>query len=265
VDTGDLLFSPESVLDLGAKQIASLKANLYMKAYNLMGYDAFTPGELDLFFGVGDLIKMSQQANFPFLAANLINLQTREPVFRAYVIKEIYGMKIGLLGLISDRFPLGTPLEEKGKFQITDPFEAAQKAVKALKKQCQVIVAIAHMEADEQERLAEKVHGIHFVINGHLTHSQTSPLLVHHTQILIAGARGGVVGQVDLFREKKRSIDSRFELIPLKADYNEKPEVQAMVSEYKAQLESVLQPTLRTEGSQGPAVSKTEMAWEKNQ
>ena len=72
MDTGDLLFSNESVQNPNAKQIGNLKADLYMKSYNLMGYNAFTPGELDLSIGVGELIKMSQQANFPFLAANLI-------------------------------------------------------------------------------------------------------------------------------------------------------------------------------------------------
>lgn len=259
VDTGDLLFSPESLLNPNAKQIGNLKADLYMKAYNLMEYDAFTPGELDLSFGVSDLIKMSQQANFPFLAANIVYAKSNEPVFKPYVVKETPKMKVGLFGLISNRFSLGGPPEEKGKFQITDPSEAAKKAVKALKKQCRVIVAIAHMEADEQKTLADKVHGIHFVINGHLTHSQPCPLLLKHTQILIAGARGGLMGQVDLFREKKRRLYSRFELIPLKADYNEKLEVQAMVSEYKTQLECALQPTLRAEGPKGPTVSPTEM------
>ena len=259
MDTGDLLFSPESVQNPNAKQIGSLKADLYMKSYNLMGYNAFTPGELDLSFGVGDIIKMSQQANFPFLAANLINAKSNEPVFKPYVIKEIHGMKVGLFGLISNRFPLGGPPEEKGKFQITDPYEAAKKAVAALKKKkCRVVVALAHMEVDEQKTLANTVHGIHFIINGHMTHAQSTPLLISHTQIFIAGSRGEFMGQVDLFRERWR-LYSRYQLVPLKAEYNEKPELQAIVSEYKTQFGQALQPTMLTEGPKGPIGSPTEM------
>jgi hypothetical protein len=259
VDTGDLLFSRDSVQNPNAKQIGNLKADLYMKAYNLMGYDAFTPGELDLSFGVGDLIKMSQQANFPFLAANLVNVKSDEPVFKPYVIKEVQGMKVGIFGLISNRFSLGGPPEEKGKFKITDPTEAAKKAVKALKKQCRVIVALAHMEPDDEKMLADKVRGIHFMINGHLTHPQAEPQLVKHTQIFIAGARGEFLGQVDLFRKKKRKLYSRYQLIPLKADYSEKSEVQVWVGQYKEELQCALQPPIRAELAKGPTSSR-EMA-----
>ena len=255
VDTGDLLFSRDSVQNPNAKQIGSLKADLYMKAYNLMGYDAFTPGELDLSFGVGDLIKMSQQANFPFLAANLINAKSNEPLFKPYVIKEILGMKIGIFGLISNRFSLGGPPEEKEKFRITDPLEAAKKTIGALKRKCRVIIALAHMEADEQKMLADKVHGIHFIINGHLTHAQPDPELVNHTQIFIAGARGEFLGQVDLFRKKTRRLYSRYQLIPLKTDYPEKPEVQVLVGQYKEELQCALQPPVRAELAEGPTSS----------
>ena len=256
VDTGDLLFSRDSVQLPTARQIGNLKADLYMKSYNLMDYDAFTPGELDLSFGVGDLIKMSQQAKFPFLAANLINVKSNEPVFKPYAIKEIEGMKVGLFGLLSNRFPLGGPPEEKEKYRITDPIEAAKKAIGALKRQCRVIVALAHMEADEQKMLADKVHGIHFIINGHLTHPQADPQLVNHTQIFFAGARGEfLLGQVDLFRKKSRRLYSRYQLIPLKTEYSEKPEVQALVGQYKEELQCALQPAATAELAKGPTSS----------
>ena len=255
VDTGDLLFSHDSAQLPTARQIGNLKADLYMKSYNLMGYDAFTPGELDLSFGVGDIIRMSQQAKFPFLAANLVNVKSKEPVFKPYVIKEIEGVKIGLFGLLSNRFPLGGPPEEREKFRITDPIEAGKKAIGALKRNCRVIVALAHMEADEQNMLADKVHGIHFIINGHLTHPQADPQLVNHTQIFMAGSRGEFLGQVDLFRKKTRRLYSRYQLIPLKTDYSEKPEVQTLVGQYKEELQCALQPTAKAELAKGPAPS----------
>jgi len=255
VDTGDLLFSRDSVQLPTARQIGNLKADLYMKSYNLMDYDAFTPGELDLSFGVGDLIKMSQQAKFPFLAANLIDVKSNEPVFKPYVIKELQEMKVGIFGLISNRFSLGGPPEEKGKFKITDPIEAAKKAVGALRKKCRVIVALAHMEPDEEKMLIDKVHGIHFMVNGHLTHPQAEPQLVGRTQIFTAGARGEFLGQVDLFRKTTRRLYSRYQLIPLKTDYAEKPEVQVWVAQYKEELQCALQPAAVAELAKGPTSS----------
>jgi hypothetical protein len=254
VDTGDLLFSRESLLNPNAKTIGNLKAAVYMKAYNMMGYDAFTPGELDLFLGIDDLIKMSQQASFPFLAANLLNAQTNEPIFKPYIIKEVRRMKVGIFGLISNHLRLGGAAEEKEKFKITDPVEASKKAVAALKRKCRVIVALAHLEAEEQKMLVDKVHGIHFIVNGHLTHAQAAPQFVNRTQIFIAGARGEFLGQADLFR-KRRKVYSRYQLIPLRLEYNEKAEIKVMVSEFKDQVECALQPAGKAELAKGPTSS----------
>ena len=246
MDTGDLLFSRDSLMNPNAKTIGPLKAAVYMKAYNMMGYDAFTPGELDLSLGIDELIKMSQQANFPFLAANLVSSQSNEPIFKPYVIKEIKGvrgMKVGIFGLISNRFPSGSPPAGRERFKITDPIEAAKKVVAVLKPQCRVIVALAHLEADEERMLADKAYGIDFIVNGHLTHAQAAPQLVNHAQIFVAGAKGEFLGQVDLFRQR-RKLYSRYQLNPLKTEYKEKPEVQAWVGQYKDQLQSALQPPL---------------------
>ncbi|MBP1711873.1 MAG: putative cytochrome protein [Deltaproteobacteria bacterium] len=235
---------PGSPLNPNAKTIANLKAAVYMKAYNMMGYDAFTPGELDLSLGIDDLIKMSHQADFPFLAANLLNPQSNEPIFKPYVIKEVQevaGMKVGIFGLISGRFPAGTE-----KFKIADPMETAKKVVAVLKSQCRVIVALAHLEADEERMLAVQVHGIDFIVNGHRTRAQAAPQFVNHTQIFVAGARGEFLGQADLFRQRTK-LYSRYQLIPLKLDYSEKEEIKTMVTEFKSHLQTALQPSMRTE------------------
>jgi hypothetical protein len=244
-------------MDPKAITIGNLKAAVYMKAYNLMGYDGFTPGELDLSLGIDDLIKMSQRATFPFLAANLLNHQSNEPIFKPYVIKEIKevpGMKVGIFGLISDRFSSGGPPARREKFNIADPIDTAKKVVGVLKRQCRVIVALTHLEADQERMLADKAHGIDFIVNGHRTHAQAAPRLVNHTQIFIAGARGEFLGQADLFRQRMK-LYSRYQLIPLRMDYNEKAEIKVMVSEFKGQVESALQPPMMVEPAEGPTSS----------
>ena len=257
MDAGDLLFSPGSLMNPNAKTIGNLKAALYMKAYNLMGYDAFSPGELDLSLGIDDLIKMSQQAGFPFLAANLLNSQSNEPIFKPYVIKEVkefQGMKVGIFGLISNQIPLASAPGGREKFKIADPIDTAKKVVGVLKPQCRIIVALAHLEADEQRMLADKVPGIDFIVNGHLTHAQASPQFVNHTQIFVAGARGEFLGQADLFRHRMK-LYSRYQLIPLKPDYYEKPEIKVMVSELKDEMQCILHPEGKAESAKGSGSS----------
>jgi len=108
--------------------------DLFIQTYNLMKCDAFTPGEIDLSWGVDALKRLQTQAKFPFLLANLLERRTQKPVFQPYLIKEMGGMKIGLFGLLSNRFPIDGPPEDKEKYLIEDPIEAATKMVAELKE-----------------------------------------------------------------------------------------------------------------------------------
>jgi hypothetical protein len=191
------------------------------------------------------------------LAANLLDRQSNEPIFKPYVIKAIRGvpgMKVGIFGLISGRFSSGGPPAGRERFKIADPIDTAKKVVGVLRPQCRVIVVLAHLEADEERILADKANGIDFIVNGHRTHAQAAPRLVNHTQIFIAGARGEFLGQADLIRQRMK-VYSRYQLIPLKPDYYEKPEIKAMVSELKNEMECALQAEAKAELAEGPTSS----------
>ncbi len=110
LDSGDLLKSPGSLPNApAAKEMLERRIDLILRSYNLMGYDAFTPGEIDLTLGVQFLLDLRKKARFPFLLANFIKKESKQPVFQPYLIKETGSMKVGIFGLISDRFPLELP------------------------------------------------------------------------------------------------------------------------------------------------------------
>jgi hypothetical protein len=220
--------------------MGDLKADLYMKTYNLMGYDAFTPGELDFSFGLAPLVRMSKQANFPFLAANLVDTKSGKPVFKAYAIKEVQGVKIGLLGLISNRYPLGGSSEEKERFHLADPIETAKKIVPGLRKRCQVIAVLGHLEVDEQEMLAQAVPEIFFILSGHNPNYQLSPIKVGNSQILLGGSRGENLGLVD-FEVEGTTLSSRYQLIALTTKYADHPQAEELLKQYKTALQNLSQ------------------------
>ena len=241
MDTGDLLYYRPPTGNPNEKKIGDLKAELYMKTYNLMGYDAFTPGELDFSFGVGEIIRMSKRAHFPFLAANLMVAQTHKPVFKPYLIKEFAGVKIGLLGLVSKEISLGGPPEESKKYYLADPIEVAKKFVAELKKKkCQVIAVLGHMELPEQEMLAKNVPGIQFILSGHVPHHQLNPIEANRSEIIIAGSRGEHLGQVDFFVEQK-TLYSHYQLVSLTTKFTDHPQVQEWLIQYKADLQKIMQ------------------------
>jgi len=259
VDTGDLLYSHPPTQSPNAQKMGELKADLFMKTYNLMGYDAFTPGELDFSFGVGPVIQMSKQANFPLLAANLMDTKSKKPVFKPYVIKEVQGVKVGLLGLISKQHPLGGPPEEKGKFYLADPIETAKKIVPQLRKKCQIIAALAHMGPDEQQMLAQSAPDIFFILGGHNPNLQPTPTRAHNSQIFNPGSRGEHLGQVEFFIEGK-DLYARYQIISLTARYADHPQAQELLNQNKASLQNLLQTPPQTGHLKGSSVVAPEMA-----
>jgi predicted CXXCH cytochrome family protein len=253
VDTGDLLYSRAPAQGPNAQKMGELKGNLFMKTYNLMGYDAFTPGELDFSLGVGPVIQMSKQANFPFLAANLMDRKSKKPVFKPYIIKEVLGVKIGLLGLISNQLPLAGPPAERGKYYLADPIETAKKIVPQLKKKCQIIVALAHMGPDEQQKLAQACPRIFFILDGHNPNLELTPTKAHNSQIFNAGSRGEQLGQVE-FLSEGRDLLARYQIISLTARYADHPRALELLNQYKSSLRELLQPPLQTGHLKGPSV-----------
>ncbi|MEM3085034.1 MAG: hypothetical protein QXP61_08095, partial [Nitrososphaerales archaeon] len=48
------------------------------------------------------LIEISKQAKFPFISSNILDEDTEKPLFQPYIFKEIDGIRIGILALISE-------------------------------------------------------------------------------------------------------------------------------------------------------------------
>ncbi len=241
VDSGDLLYSAGyriNELSEKNKEITDLKADLFAQTYNLMKYDIFTPGEVDLSWGIPNLKKMSQKAKFTFLLANLQEIKTKKPVFRRYLIKEIGGARVGFFGLLSSGFSESLHPRDKDSFQLTDCMQAARQVIAELKKkQCKVIVAVAHMDESEQKKLAEMFREVYFVVSGHARDVKQQPITVNNAQIINAGARGENIGQMDFFLAEKADgthILSHYKTVPLREFYSDHPETARLVDKFRA-------------------------------
>ncbi len=243
MDSGDLFFPPGSTpqsLVGQEKQIFDPKIDLYIKSYKEMKYDGFTPGEIDLSLGVQELLKRSRQAQFPFLSANLIERQSKKPVFAPYRIKDAGEMKIGIFGLISNNFHLRQSTGDREKYFLAEPLPVAGKTVSQLKaKGCDVIICLAHMEENEQKILAQEVRGIHFILGGHARTLRPETNQVNNTDILKAGTRGEYLGQVEFFTSGKR-LYSHYEVISLDKKHTDQLAVARMIEEYKTRLRALL-------------------------
>ena len=205
----DLLKENPNVLMLDAgdtlhgQPIATLsQGESIVKILNLMGIDAFTPGNHDFNYGFARLQELEKMMNFPIVSANVMDKSGKE-VFKPYVIKEMDGFKVGIFGLSTPETSYKTNPKNVETIDFTDTIAAAKKAVEALEKEnVDVIIALSHLGLDQgddtSDKVAEAVDGIDLVIDVHSHTTLEEGRMVKNTLIASTGEYDKAFGIVTL-------------------------------------------------------------------
>ena len=111
-------------------------------AFNTLGFDAVSLGNHDFDFGMEVLSRWVNQLDAPVVCANLIR-PDGTPAFKPYIIKEVSGVKIGILGLTTAAVVNWLPPENFDSLSFVDPVETARKYVPEIRKNGADIVIVA--------------------------------------------------------------------------------------------------------------------------
>ncbi len=205
LDAGNLLFRKPPQTETHRRD-ALLRVGLLIQSYNEMGYDAVNVGEKDLMMGFKYLSEVSAKAKFPFISTNLVDKKTGKPVLKPYAIKEIKGLRIGILGLLDDQFKL-TLLEKDPGLNITEPFSALKAAMKGLREYCDFIVVLSQLGESKDKKLAGENRDIDLILGGGGESKRVIMERVNGAAIYRLEPRGGYLGRVDYsIADTKRPI-----------------------------------------------------------
>lgn len=175
-----------------------------VKVMNEMGYDAIVPGNHEFNYGWEHLVKLSKDLNFPMISAN-VKKKDGTGLFDPYIIKEVDGVKLGIIALTTPETAYKTNPKNVEGIQFTDPSDEMQKYVDELRSKVDVIVALAHIGQDDSDTdntfdVVDEVDGIDVYIDGH-SHTILEDGIVadNGTLIASAGEYTKYVGVVDLW------------------------------------------------------------------
>lgn len=161
VDAGDNIQGTLLTDDLyNVKPELLAQTHPMIKAMNYMQYDSMSLGNHEFNFGLGLIEKIRNDANFPLLSANTYKKADGTNLVDAYKIKEVKGVKVGVLGLTIPHVPMwdGAKVES---LEFRSLREEAKKQVRILKdvEQVDVIVAAIHagLKNSDPEAAAENV------------------------------------------------------------------------------------------------------------
>lgn len=202
---------------LGDTMIADLtKGRAVLAAMNAVGYDAMTIGNHEPDFTAAGLREWIAGAKFPVLAANVRERGSGRLFTKPYVVREVGGTKVGVLGLAYPNTALTTAKKNVEELEFGEAVDAAQHFIPEMKREgAQVIIALTHLGLGADRKLAEAVPEIAVIVGGHSHNRMTDAMRAGDTLIVQAGAHGSDVGRLDLTVANGRITAHQRTLIPL--------------------------------------------------
>src|SRR5690606_19251150 len=228
VDGGDTL--------QGSGPAALTEGAALVEPLNALGIDAALPGNWEVVFGGEVLRKRAAALDYPLFAANLRDAQSGERLFPPYLIKEIAGVRIALVGFTDPDVPRRQPpsYSEGLRYDDAETLPAVIREVREDAK-ADVVLLVSHIGLSKAVGLADAVSGVDVHLSSD-THERTyAPIETKGGWVVEPGAFGSFLGRLDLWVEDGRIVDKRWELIELTASaYPEDPKVAALVEQAMA-------------------------------
>jgi sulfur-oxidizing protein SoxB len=189
-----------------------------------------------------------------FLAQNVKTADFGDPVFKPYVIREINGVPVAVIGQAFPYTPIANPRHFVAEWTFGIQEAALQKAVEAVRAQgARAVVLLSHNGMDVDLKLAGRVRGIDAILGGHTHDGVPLPVIVENpggkTIVTNAGCNGKFLGVLDL--EVKTGVtDFRYRLLPVFANLlPADTAMQATIDKVRAPFKTRLdEPLALTEG-----------------
>lgn len=182
------------------------------------GYDLVELGNHDFDNGLPFVKDWLKQARYPVLAGNVKEESTGEllPGAKAYQVFELEGVKVGLIGVVAPETATISKAENVEGLQFEDPGPVVRQAKKELEEQgINVIGVVSHLGLPDDEKLAQEVDGLDFILGGHTHVALHQPKVVGDTLICQPGSFRDYLGRLEIEVDEAGEVTSyEHELIP---------------------------------------------------
>lgn len=217
-----------------------------------LGVDVMTP-HWEMTLGaerVKQIVDNDFKGRVSFLAQNIKTNDFGDPVFDPYVIRDMNGVAVAIIGQAFPYTPIANPryfvpdwtfgIQEENLQQVIDD---------ARSKGAEVVVLLSHNGMDVDLKLASRVRGLDAILGGHTHDGVPKPVQVRNsggvTLVTNAGSNGKFLGVLDFDVRNGKVADFRYKLLPVFADYlPADPAMEALITKVRAPYESRLSEVL---------------------
>ncbi len=217
-------------------------------ACKLLGVDLMT-GHWEFTLGqdrVKEIVDKDFAGKIEFIAQNIKTNDFGDPVFKAYVMREMNGVAVAIIGQAFPYTPIANPryLVKDWGFGIQE--ETMQKTVdEARAKGAQVVFVLSHNGMDVDLKMASRVTGIDAIMGGHTHDGMPVASIISNpggkTIVTNSGSNGKFLGVLDLDVRAGKVQDFRYKLLPVFANMlPADKEMDALITRVRAPYEAKL-------------------------
>lgn len=205
---------------------------------NQLGYNYAAIGNHELDYGQTVLTQCIEKASFEMLCANIHSTDTtvfKQP--RPYILTEVGGIRIGILGLMetTKRYkgqPIPTVHPDRLKGLVfTPPLETALK-YKHLRQECDLFIGLFHTGYSTDKKIAQAMPELDVIIGGHSHTRIPSTRLINGVLVTQTEDHLKYIGKTTLTLKDKRVIHKKFELVKVDNLIEEDSLIQQHIQRY---------------------------------
>ena len=214
---------------------------------NMLSPDVVTLGNHETDYGVAHLLFLEKCATFPIINANLHIRTNHARLFNPYLIKEIDGMKILFIGILTEEVMAQT--KNDGLVgSIVDVEEAAQEVGKICNTynsiDIDLTVLLTHIGFEEDKKLAARLDpawGVDVIIGGHSHTFIDEPAEVNNILIVQAGTGTDQIGRFDITidTETNSVAEYKWRSVPINSlNCPKDEEIERLITQYKSRTDA---------------------------
>ena len=223
-----------------------------LRATNALGVEVFT-AHWEFIYGLERVRELfgdrESRGRFTgeFLAQNVSEAGWGDRVFKATTVREVGGVKVGIVG---QAFPY-TPVAHPRRFVPDLTFGIRDDQVQALvrelrdDKKVDCVVLLSHNGIAVDLKLAARVSGLDVILGGHTHDGLPQPIEVGRTLVVSSGSHGKFLSRLDLDVQGGRVVGHRYRLLPVLAGViPADADMARLIDEVRAPHEATLAETL---------------------
>ena len=155
-----------------------------------------------------------------FVAQNIVTSDFGDQVFKPYVLKEIKGIPVAIIGQAFPYTPIANPRHMMPDWNFGIREDSMQKWVdEARSKGAKVVVMLSHNGMDVDLKMASRVTGIDAIFGGHTHDGVPQPVQVKNakgiTLVTNAGSNGKFLGVMDFDVRGGKVQSYKYRLLPV--------------------------------------------------